>query len=120
MISRIWHGWTTHANAAAYQALLQTEILPGIANRQVKGYNGAHLLRRESETEVEFVTILWFESLDAVRDFAGDDYEAAVVPPKARAVLSRFDDRSTHYDTLIEPPSTSNAKGKHDSYQRDC
>ena len=103
MISRIWHGWTTEENAAAYQALLETEILPGIASRQIKGYKGAHLLRRDMETEVEFVTILWLESVDALREFAGDDYERAVVPPRARALLSRFDDRSAHYQTLIEP-----------------
>ena len=103
MISRIWHGWTTRENAAAYQALLETEILPGIASRQIKGYKGAHLLRRDLETEVEFVTILWLESMNAVREFAGEDYERAVVPPRARALLSRFDDRSAHYQTLIEP-----------------
>jgi heme-degrading monooxygenase HmoA len=103
MISRIWHGWTTHEQAAEYQALLETEILPGIANRQIRGYRGAHLLRRDQEQEVEFVTILWFESTDALREFAGQDHEVAVVPPKARALLSRFDERSSHYRTLLEP-----------------
>jgi len=101
MVSRIWHGWTTHEKAASYQSLLESEILPGIANRQIKGYRGAHLLRRETEQEVEFVTILWFESFEAVREFAGQDYEVAVVPPRARALLSRFDDRSKHYETII-------------------
>lgn len=103
MISRIWHGWTTYENASAYQSLLETEILPGIAARQIRGYRGAHLLRREAEDEVEFVTILWFESLDAVREFAGEDYERGVVPPKARALLSSFDDRSAHYQVLLSP-----------------
>lgn len=103
MISRIWHGWTTHEKAAAYQTLLETEILPGIANRQIKGYRGAHLLRRDLKNEVEFVTILWFESMGPVREFAGQDHEEAVVPPKARALLSRFDGHSAHYQTLIEP-----------------
>lgn len=103
MISRIWYGWTSHDNAAAYQSLLQTEILPNIANRQVAGYKGAHLLRRDLEHEVEFVTILWFDSLDGVRNFAGADYEAAVVPAKARALLSRFDERSAHYEVLLNP-----------------
>jgi len=104
MVTRIWHGWTTHENAAAYQRLLKMEILPGIASRQIKGYRGAHLLRRDLETEVEFITILWFESLEAVKDFAGADYDVAVVPPQARALLSRFDERSQHYETLLEPP----------------
>ena len=102
MISRIWYGWTSPDNAAAYQSLLETEILPGIANRQIEGYGGAHLLQRELEGEVEFVTILWFDSLDAVRNFAGEDYEVAVVPAKARALLSRFDDRSAHYEVLLD------------------
>jgi hypothetical protein len=103
MISRIWHGWTTHENAAAYQSLLETEILPGIANRGIEGYGGAHLLRRDLEVEVEFVTIMWFDSMDALIKFAGQDYSAAVVPAKARVLLSRFDERSAHYRTLLEP-----------------
>ena len=106
MISRIWHGWTAHENAAAYESLLETEILPRIANCRISGYKGAHLLRRDLEAEVEFVTILWFESMEAVRDFAGADYDVAVVPKGARALLSRFDDRSQHYQTLIEPQQT--------------
>jgi len=60
MIGRIWHGWTTPANASAYEALFRTEILPGIAAKNLPGYRGAHLLRREFEGVVEFVTILWF------------------------------------------------------------
>lgn len=103
MIARMWRGWTTLENAAAYETLLQTEIMPGIASRKVRGYKGAHLLRRDLESEVEFVTILWFETMDAVREFAGSDYEKAVVPPQARAVLLRFDSRSAHYHTLAEP-----------------
>jgi heme-degrading monooxygenase HmoA len=103
MIGRIWYGWTSHEYAAAYQSLLETEILPGIANRQIEGYGGAHLLRRDLEHEVEFVTILWFDSLDAVRNFAGADYEVAVVPAKAQALLSRYEDRSAHYQVLLNP-----------------
>jgi heme-degrading monooxygenase HmoA len=98
MISRIWHGWTTKENAEIYEALLKSEIFVGIQERQIPGFNGIHLLRREHETEVEFITIMWFESLDAVRSFAGEDYEVAVVPPKARAVLKHFDERSQHYE----------------------
>jgi heme-degrading monooxygenase HmoA len=103
MISRIWHGWTTRDKAAAYQSLLEKEILPGIAGRGINGYKGAHLLRRELESEVEFATILWFESMKALKDFAGEDYETAVVPQEARALLHRFDEASAHYQTLIEP-----------------
>ena len=98
MISRIWHGWTTPANADAYEALLKSEIFVGIQDREIAGYRGIHLLRRDLSDEVEFVTIMWFDSLEAVRTFAGEDYEVAVVPPKARALLSRFDERSQHYE----------------------
>ncbi len=102
MISRIWHGWTTPANADVYEALLKEEIFVGIADRQIAGYRGIHLLRRDLGDEVEFVTIMWFDTLDAVRAFAGEDYEVAVVPPKARAVLSHFDARSQHYEVKVE------------------
>ena len=98
MISRIWHGWTTKTNADAYETLLRTEIFEGIEHRKIPGFLGIDLLRRERPNEVEFVTIMWFASLDAVRAFSGEDYEAAVVPPAARLLLSRFDARSAHYD----------------------
>ena len=98
MISRIWHGWTTPQNADAYESLLKTEIFHGIQNRQIAGFRGIQLLRRELAEEVEFVTIMTFDSIEAVRAFAGEDYEVAVVPPKAQALLARFDARSQHYE----------------------
>lgn len=98
MIVRIWHGWTSPGNADAYEALLKEEIFVGIDNRHIRGFNGIQLLRRAVGAEVEFITIMTFDSLAAVREFAGEDYEAAVVPPKARAVLARFDARSQHYE----------------------
>lgn len=103
MICRIWRGWTTEENAAAYERIVSTEVLPGVADRGVPGYQGAYLLRRELETEVEFATIMVFDSWDAVRTFAGDDHEAAYVPERARAVLSRFDQTSAHYEALLTP-----------------
>ena len=102
MISRIWHGWTTFGNADKYEALLKEEIFVSIQNRKIEGFNSIQLLRREVEEEVEFITIMVFDSLDSVREFAGEDYEVAVVPEKARAVLSRFDERSQHYEIRIE------------------
>lgn len=102
MISRIWHGWTTPEKADAYEALLKNEIFIGIQDRQIHGYQGIQLLRRTHKTEVEFITIMWFDSLDSVRIFAGEDYETAVVPPKARELLSRFDVRSQHYEVKAE------------------
>ena len=102
MISRVWHGWTTPAKAGAYESLLLNEIFTGIHGRQIAGFRGIHLLRRELDTEVEFVTIMWFDSREAVRTFAGEDYEVAVVPPKARELLVRFDARSQHYEVRTE------------------
>ena len=98
MICRIWHGWTAPADADAYEALLRSKIFQGIAARDIPGYRGIELLRRPVEDSVEFVTLMWFDSIEAVRDFAGADYELAVVPPAARALLQRFDTRSAHYE----------------------
>lgn len=102
MISRIWHGWTTPQNADNYETLLKKEIFLGIENRHIPGFKGIQLLRREVGAEVEFVTIMLFDSLSAVREFAGENYEVAVVPEKARAVLARFDERSQHYEVRAE------------------
>ncbi len=103
MIFRIWHGWTSPGNADTYEALLKEEIFVGIEDRRIPGFNGIQLLRRDVGSEVEFITIMTFDSLAAVREFAGEDYEAAVVPPKARAVLARFDARSQHYELRFRP-----------------
>jgi heme-degrading monooxygenase HmoA len=98
MIGRIWHGWTAHENADVYEDLLRTEVFPGIAAKNVPGYRSIQLFRRPLEDEVEFITIMWFDSWDSIKQFAGEDYEKAYVPPKAREVLSRFDERSQHYE----------------------
>lgn len=98
MIYRLWHGWTTPENGDKYEKLLQEEIFVGIRQRKIPGLRGMQLLRRKAGAEVEFLTILLFDNLDAVREFAGTDYEAAYVPEKARAVLSRFDERAQHYE----------------------
>jgi heme-degrading monooxygenase HmoA len=103
MISRIWLGWTSRQNADAYEKLLRSEIFRGIEHRDIRGYRGIHLLRRDVSDGVEFVTVMWFDSLDSVKAFAGEDFEAAVVPPKAHALLSRFDARSAHYNVLVAP-----------------
>jgi antibiotic biosynthesis monooxygenase (ABM) superfamily enzyme len=102
MVLRIWHGWTTPANADAYETLLKEEIFVSIGGRKIPGYRGIRLLRRAMGSEVEFVTIMMFDDLKAVRQFAGQEYEAAVVPPKARALLARFDQRSQHYELRAE------------------
>ena len=102
MMSRIWHGWTVPEKADEYDSLLRGEIFSAIQNRQIAGYKGVHLFRRNLGDEVEFMTIMWFDSVEAIRAFAGEDYESAVVPPKARALLSRFDSRSQHYEVKAE------------------
>jgi heme-degrading monooxygenase HmoA len=92
MICRIWHGWTTHDNADIYENMLKEEIFKGIEERDIHGYQRIQLFRHEGDTEIEFITIMYFESLDAIREFAGEEYTVAVVPQKARAVLTRFDE----------------------------
>jgi len=102
MVLRFWHGWTTPSNADAYEALLKDEIFVNIRDRKIPGYRGIRLLRRAMSSEVEFVTIITFDNIEAVRQFAGQDCEAAVVPQKARALLARFDQRSLHYELRVE------------------
>lgn len=99
MISRVWHGWTKPEHADAYEAMLRSEILPGI--HRVAGFRGATLLRRRDGDEEEFVTITRFDDLSAVRAFAGEDYTRAVIAPDARPLLSHYDERSTHYETAF-------------------
>ena len=98
MVGRIWHGWTKPENADKYERLLKEDIFPGIAAKNVAGYKSIQLFRRTLESEIEFITIMWFDSWDAVKEFAGEDYETAYVPPGAREVLERFDMRSQHYE----------------------
>ena len=102
MISRLWHGWTTRDNADADENLLRGEIFPGILARKVEGFERIEKFRRDAGSEVEFVTVMWFCSLDAVKRFAGKDYEAAYVPAAARNVLARYDARSHHYEVRIQ------------------
>ena len=102
MISRIWHGWTDPANADAYEEMLRSVVLPGIEER-VQGYLGIYLLRRDHEQEVEFVTVTMFASWEAIRSFAGDDYERAVLEPDAKKLLTRYDERVAHYETILTP-----------------
>jgi heme-degrading monooxygenase HmoA len=102
MISRIWHGYTTKENADTYQKLLESEIFVGIKNRNIRGYKGIQLLRREMDAETEFITVMWFDSIEAVKKFAGDNFEKAVVPDKAQKILSRFDTTSQHYNVLVD------------------
>ena len=113
MIVRIWRGWTTRNKADRYEQILLGEVIPGIQDLGVRGFKEIQVLRRDTvDGEVEFTTVMWFESLDDVKDFAGEDHEAAHVPAEARAVLSRFDERVAHHelrairsgDGHVDPP----------------
>jgi heme-degrading monooxygenase HmoA len=103
MIGRMWRGRATAENADAYEDLLRTRVLPGIET--INGYQGAYLMRRKVEDGTEFVTLTLFDSLNAVREFAGPDYETAVVIPEAEALLWSFDETATHYEIAIQPAS---------------
>jgi heme-degrading monooxygenase HmoA len=96
-IKRIWHGWTETHNAETYQALLRNEIFPHIEAMGIPGYRSIELLRRNHVEEVEFVTIMVFDSLDNVIAFQGEDYETAYVPEAAQEVLKRWDKKAAHY-----------------------
>lgn len=98
MIKRVWHGYTTPERADDYEALLKAEVIKGIEGKKIPGFHRIEVLRRALADEVEFVTIMEFETLDSVKAFVGDDYEAAYVPAEARAILKRFDQRSQHYE----------------------
>jgi hypothetical protein len=101
MIARIWHGWTKPAAAKTYEKMLRDEIFPGIAQRNIKGYHGAELFIHENANEVEFVTLLRFDSMVAVKEFAGQEESKPVIHPKAEALLTRMDERSRHYRIAV-------------------
>jgi antibiotic biosynthesis monooxygenase (ABM) superfamily enzyme len=104
VICRLWRGWTTHDNADAYESVVRGEVIPGIEARRIPGFRHIDLMRRDLGDEVEFQTLMWFDSLDAIKDFMGEDYAASHVPAAARAVLNRFDDQSAHYEVIDRRP----------------
>jgi len=100
MICRVWRGWTTRKNADAYERIVHGEVVPGIEARNIRGFRHIDLMRRELGEEVDFQTLMWFESLDSIKAFTGKDYEVSHVPQQARAVLRRFDERAVHYEVI--------------------
>jgi hypothetical protein len=100
MICRMWRGWTTPENAGAYESVVRGQVIPGIEARKIPGFKAIDLMRRDLAGEVEFSTLMWFDSLEAVKGFMGEDYEVAHVPAAAQAVLGRFDARAAHYEVL--------------------
>ncbi len=101
MIARLWRGWTSIENAEAYEKLLREQVLPGL--RQIDGYRGGYILRQEGNDEVEFVVMNLFESLEAVRAFAGPDYTVPVFDPEARQLLSKVEPLARHYEVKTTP-----------------
>ncbi len=100
-IKRVWHGWTTIENADKYQSILQNEVIPGIETKKIPGFNQIEILRIEQKDEVEFITIMTFESLQNVITFQGENYKKCYVPDVAQKVLKRWDLEVQHYE-LIE------------------
>jgi hypothetical protein len=100
MICRIWRGWTTKLNASAYEKVVRGQVIPGIEAKRIVGFRHIDLIRRELDSEFEFKTLMWFDSLASVKAFIGEDYDVSHVPSQARAVLSRFDERAAHFEVL--------------------
>ena len=100
MICRVWRGWTSPENADEYERVVRTEVIPGIEGRRIPGFRHIDLMRRDLDGEIEFQTLMWFDSLDAIKGFIGEDYSLSHVPFEARAVLNRFDDRAAHYEVI--------------------
>ena len=97
MIARVWHGYTMPEHADAYEAMLKPELLPGVS--KVKGYKGSYLLRRNLGNEVEFITIMLWDSIDAIRTAAGHaDYETAIIPEERRKYFAHYDAKAAHYE----------------------
>ena len=99
MIARHWRGWTEVRNADAYEHLLANTVLPSL--KGIEGYRGGYVLRNDGPFETEFVVVNLFESLDAVKRFAGEDYTVAIFEPEAKRLLSRIEPVATHYDVRV-------------------
>ena len=104
MICRVWRGWTTLGNAASYQRILLGSVIPAIEARRIPGFHQIDILRLDREKEVEFTTLMWFDSIDSVRNFMGADYTVSHVPAEARAVLARFDAHAAHLEVVDRRP----------------
>jgi len=100
VICRLWRGWATPDNADAYERIVRGAVIPGIEARAIPGFRHIDLMRRELGDEVEFQTLMWFDDLEAIRAFVGEDYAVSHVPVAARAVLTRFDKRAAHYEVI--------------------
>ena len=100
MICRLWRGWTAPENADEYERIVRGEVIPAIEARNIPGFRHIDLMRRDIGGEIEFQTLMWFDSLEAIKTFMGEDYSVSHVPLEARAVLNSFDDRAAHYEVI--------------------
>jgi antibiotic biosynthesis monooxygenase (ABM) superfamily enzyme len=100
MICRQWRGWTTPENAGAYEGIVRGDVIPGIEARTIPGFRHIDLMRRDLGDEIEFQTLMWFDGLDAIIAFMGEDYAVSHVPAAAQAVLKRFDERAAHFEVI--------------------
>lgn len=108
MIARVWHGTTSRNNADAYESMLKPELLPGLST--VPGFITSYLLRRDiSDDDVEFITMILFDSLESLRNFAGPNYEQSIVPEDRRPLLKHHDKLAQHYEiaSVCDPGSAS-------------
>jgi antibiotic biosynthesis monooxygenase (ABM) superfamily enzyme len=100
MIARHWRGWTNLQDAGAYEGLIKNKVLPEL--KKIKGYRGGYILRSDTGEESEFVVINLFDSLDSVRQFAGQNYALPMFEPEAKRLLTRFDSRANHYEVRVD------------------
>ena len=101
MIARHWRGWTKAQDADAYEQLLKDTVFPGL--RSINGYRGGYILRNDGPLEAEFVVINLFDSLEAVKKFAGPDYGTPVFEPEAAKLLCRIEPVAMHYQVREAP-----------------
>ena len=100
MICRRWRGRTSPENADAYERIVRSEVIPGIEARKIPGFHHIDLMRRDLGGEIEFQTLMWFDELESIKAFMGEDLSVSHVPLEARAVLNSFDDRVAHYEVI--------------------
>ncbi|MDN5204978.1 hypothetical protein QQ008_26545 [Fulvivirgaceae bacterium BMA10] len=98
MIARIWYGWTAPENAEEYERLLLNEVLPSISQKSGSGYKGHQVLKKTSATEIEFMTIIYFDSIATIKQFVGEDYQTAHIPEPAGKLLSKYNKKVEHYE----------------------
>ncbi|MEX0330747.1 MAG: antibiotic biosynthesis monooxygenase [Puniceicoccaceae bacterium] len=99
-IKRVWHGWTTLEDADAYQDILLNKVIPGIEAKKISGLRKFEVLRIAKKDEVEFVTMMTYDSLEDVIGLQGKDYKKCYVPDVAQQVLKRWDQKAIHYELI--------------------